>query len=120
MLPIRKQGFHMASPQQIQGNEFGQLSNGETREQRRDQGVNIGNPQRPHRRDCRTAACLVRKPPDIALSPVGIAQTGMGCEVVWMTGTAIVGEIGRRCDDEAPNGSQALGYQRGVLQHRDT
>lgn len=36
-----------------------------------------------------------------------------------MLGTAIAREIGWRCDDEAPNGGQPLGHERGVLQHRD-
>jgi hypothetical protein len=73
--------------------------------------VNVGHPQRPDRRDGRTIARLVRKPPDIALSPVGIAPTGVGRETVWMLGTAIAREIRGRGDDEAPNGGQSLGDQ---------
>src|ERR1700724_2656727 len=62
---------------------FGQFGNGETRKQRRDQGVDIGHPQWPDRRDGRAIACLIRKAPDIALGPVRTAKTVMSGEVLW-------------------------------------
>jgi hypothetical protein len=109
----------LACPQQIEGNKFGQFGNGETRKQRRDQGVDIGHPQWPDRRDGRAIACLIRKAPDIALGPVRTAKTVMSGEVLWMPGTATARKIGRRCDDEAPNGGKPFGDQRGIFQHRN-
>ena len=43
----------------------------------------------------------------------------MGREIVWMMRATKLRKIGRRCDDQAPDGRQSLGDQRGVLQHRD-
>jgi hypothetical protein len=80
----------------------------ETRKQRRDQRVDIGHPQPPRWRDGRTIACLIRKAPDIALGPVGVAKTAMSYEIVWMHGAAIARKIERRCDDEVPNGGNRL------------